>query len=131
MAKKKQRKPAPNARDSHHLLFTRATWQGQWSKRLRNHPYCIVRLPRSKVHEAIHQHVSGIPVPPEWICESVLCQINEMAQVGLIGRKDNITQRLTVLIEEFGCFDDKTAEYAVQMLKWQRNVVHRSLRGEI
>lgn len=129
MAKKKQRHPAPNQRDRHHLLFTRRIWDGQWAKCLRNHPYASVRIPRQALHEAIHQHCRGVPPPPEWVCEAVFYEIRDLESRKLITKRDSLEQRLTVLIEEFKCFEG--TEYTVQMLKWQRQIVQLSRRGEI
>lgn len=129
MAKKKQRHPAPNQRDRHHLLFTRRTWTGCWAKCLREHPYTSVRIPRKAMHDSIHEHCLAIPPPPEWVCEAVWHELNDMQDLGLIGKHDDITQRLTVLIEEFKCFEG--TEYTVQMLEWQRKIVQLSRRGDI
>lgn len=129
MAKKKQRHPAPNCRDTHHILYARRIWDGQWAKCLRNHHYTSVRIPRRGLHEAIHRHCRGVPPPPEWVCEAVFYEIRDLESRKLITKRDSLEQRLTVLIEEFKCFEG--TEYTVQMLKWQRQIVQLSRRGEI
>lgn len=129
MAKTNQRRPAPNERDTHHLLYTRRTFCEPWAHKLREHPYLRVRVPRAKVHQEIHDLCPSIPPPPEWVCEAVWHELNYLFDSKLINKHDNIVQRLFVIIEELNCYDDERTKRSVEMLKVQRQIVLDCMRG--
>ena len=131
MAKQGQHRPAPNRRDTHHILFTRRAWEGQWARKLRGHPYMMARIPRDSMHQAIHEHCRAIPPPPEWVCEAVWHELNDMQNRKLISKSDNILQKINVIKEELSCFDNEQTAYTVKMLEWQRTIILRWLRGEL
>ena len=105
--------------DRHHILWYKRDYSKGWAKRLRDHPYCSIEIPRDTLHHRIHREVSHIPVPRVITIKSALEQLALLERYGGISKDDRIDKRLLVLMALFDCADPKT----YQALKKQYEIV--------
>ena len=85
------------AKDRHHLLWTRRKWRKDFGGKLRSHWY--LRVPISvSLHRFIHENMSGIPRCNEALCESALIQLDYLSAHQVIHKDDTLEQRLQLLI---------------------------------
>lgn len=96
------------ATDRHHLLWYRREYNKGWAKRLRDHWYLSVEIPRDTLHRQIHCEVAHIPVPRVIAIKSALEQLDLLEKFGGISRKDSIEKRLAVLVALFDCIEPPT-----------------------
>lgn len=96
--------------DRHHLLWYRKDYSKGWAKRLRDHWYCSVEIPRDTLHRQIHYEISHIPVPRVVITKSALEQLYSLERYGGISCNDDIRKRLKVLCALFDCAEPRTYE---------------------
>lgn len=96
--------------DKHHILWYRRDYNKGWAKRLRDHPYCSVEIPRDTLHRLIHFEVSHIPVPRVMSIKGALEQLAYLEKYGGISKDDKIDKRLLVLMALFDCVEPKTYE---------------------
>lgn len=94
--------------DRHHLLWYRKNYSKGWAKRLRDHWYCSVEIPRDTLHKEIHHKIAHIPVPRVISIKSALEQLNLLEKFGGISKDDNIEKRLQVLLALFDCAEPST-----------------------
>lgn len=118
--KKKQRtQVVSNCCDRHHIFWTRRSYsQHPWALKLRNHPYCIVLIPKNTLHREIHQNVVEVPLPSEMVCESTFKELNRLWDFGAITENDGIIKRLDLLIFIMKYAADDT----VEVLQQQRDI---------
>lgn len=121
---------AKSVMDTHHICYSRKSWNTQWAHKLREHPYMKVRIPRDTLHRQIHDACDTITPPPEWISEALWFELEELYQNGIVDRHDNIHQRLTVLLAELSEFDDPELGKTVDQLLLQKRIVHRFYTGD-
>ena len=107
--------------DTHHILWYRRNYSKGWAKKLRDHWYCKVEIPRDTLHRQIHYEVAHIPVPRVISMKGALEQLALLERFGGISRDDSIEKRLLVLMALFDCAEPKT----YKALKEQYNVVCR------
>lgn len=96
--------------DRHHTLWYKKSYSKGWAKKLRDHWYCIVEIPRDTLHRKIHYEVAYIPVPRAIIIKSALEQLDLLERFGGISNKDDIERRLMVLHALFDCSEPQTAD---------------------
>lgn len=106
MSEMKKVKPT----DRHHILWYRRDYSKGWAKRLRDHWYCSVEIPRDTLHHQIHYEISHIPVPRVISIKAALEQLALLERFGGINKDDNIERRLMVLCALFECVEPKTFE---------------------
>ena len=94
--------------DRHHLLWYRREYSKGWAKRLRDHWYLSIEIPRDTLHRQIHYEVAHIPVPRVISIKSALEQLNLLEKFNGISRNDNIEKRLMVLLALFDCAEPAT-----------------------
>lgn len=87
--------------DRHHLLWYKREYSKGWAKRLRDHWYLRVEIPRDTLHRQIHYEVAHIPVPRVINIKSALEQLNLLEKFGGISSDDSIEKRLLVLLALF------------------------------
>ncbi len=105
----------------HHIFYQRRYWSKRtWSYALRNHQFCIAELP-IKDHNVIHAELLTVPIPPEFICENTVREINRLWDFGAIGPDTPIQVRLNVLI----CLLDYVATDTANALKQQKNTLNK------
>lgn len=109
-----------NAKDKHHIFYTRNKWSHGPSCRLRLYPYCIVLIDKYTLHKYIHEHLTYIPTPRCSSIREVLYQLEQLREYGAISLNDPIEKRLQVLIALFECVEQPTAN----ALKKQLKLVH-------
>lgn len=96
--------------DRHHILWYKRDYSKGWAKRIRDHWYCTVEIPRNTLHKQIHYEVSHIPVPRVMSIKSALEQLELLERFGGISRDDDIEKRVMVLMALFDCCEPKTHE---------------------
>lgn len=94
--------------DTHHLLWYKRDYSKGWAKRLRDHWYCRVDIPRDTLHKEIHNQVSYVPVPGACAIKDALFHLNLLERFGGIGPNDPIEKRLQVLMALFDCCEPAT-----------------------
>ena len=116
--KKKKRKGlfGTTALDSHHIFYTRVSWNQPVPNRLRSHWYCIVDIPKGTVHHAIHNAIRYIPVPRNDCILAALDQLYLLEDYGAIRPDDPIEKRLAVLAGLFDCVAQPTADALIAQL---------------
>lgn len=107
--KRRNRKPREGL-GNHHLCWTKRSWTGEYTYQLRTHPYCIVQLPETGLHQVIHRKLWEIPRPREENARLALEQIAMLENSNGIHRDDAIEKRLIVLIALFECIEQPTAD---------------------
>lgn len=105
--------------DSHHILWYKRDYQKGWAKRLRDHWYCRISIPRDTLHREIHSEVAHIPVPRAASIKDALFQLQLLERFGGISPDDNFDKRLMVLMALFECVEPATYE----ALKKQHEIV--------
>lgn len=89
------------ATDRHHILWYKKDYDKGWAKRIRDHWYCSVEIPRDTLHKRIHHEVAHIPVPRVISIKAALEQLELLEEFGGISREDPIDKRLMVLMAVF------------------------------
>lgn len=107
--------------DCHHLLWRRRDWSRGYAKALRNHWYCMIKIPRDTLHRLIHDEVLKIPVPSGLICRDTLAQLQLLEKANVIHDTDPIEKRLRVLICCLDTGDSPTAEALKRQLEVVEN----------
>lgn len=110
MSKKKKKKWFGTPMDDHHIFYTRTAWIGMFPNKLRQHWYCIVKVPKTTVHHAIHQEVRYVPVPRDVNIMDALEHLDSLSYHGAISENDTVEKRLAVLINLFDCVEKPTAD---------------------
>lgn len=110
---------AKKSTDRHHIVWYKRDYAKGYAKRLRDHWYCSVEIPRDTLHRKIHYEVAHIPVPRVQSIKSALYQLELLEQYGGIHKDDSIERRLMVLCALFDCVEPKTYE----ALKKQYDIV--------
>lgn len=105
--------------DRHHLLWYKREYSKGWAKRIRDHWYLHVEIPRDTLHRQIHYEVAHIPVPRVISIKGALEQLNLLEKFGGINKDDSIEKRLMVLMALFDCCEPAT----YNALKKQYDVV--------
>lgn len=105
--------------DRHHLLWYKREYSKGWAKRIRDHWYLHVEIPRDTLHRQIHYEVAHIPVPRVIAIKGALEQLNLLEEFGGINKDDSIEKRLMVLMALFDCCEPAT----YNALKKQYDVV--------
>lgn len=108
--KKKKHYFGGTAVDSHHIFYTRVSWNSVVPNRLRSHWYCVVEIPKGTLHHAIHDKVRYIPVPREISIMSALEELTVLEDYGAIRPDDPLEKRLRILINIFAGTDKPTAD---------------------
>lgn len=109
-----------NQFDKHHIFYIRRKWRRGILNQLRQHPYCVVLIPRDTLHLYIHSNLAAVPVARGCIVKEVLFHLKVLNEYGAIGLDDPIEKRLLVLTALFDCADQATAD----ALKEQLRLVH-------
>lgn len=94
--------------DRHHLLWYKRDYSKGWAKRIRDHWYCSVEIPRDTLHRQIHYEVAHIPVPRAISIKAALEQLELLERFGGIHHDDPIEKRLMVLMAVFDCCEPAT-----------------------
>ena len=94
--------------DKHHLFWYRKDYNKGLSKRLRNHWYCSLIIPKNTLHRYIHHHTKHIPVPSGVNIRGALEQLELLEKFGGISKEDPIEKRLIVLMALFDYCEPKT-----------------------
>ena len=94
--------------DRHHILWYKRDYQKGWAKRLRDHWFCCVEIPRDTLHRKIHCEVAHIPVPKVSSIKSALQQLEILERYGGIKPSDDIERRVMVLMALFECIEPST-----------------------
>lgn len=94
--------------DRHHLLWYKREYSKGWAKRIRDHWYLHIEIPRDTLHRKIHYEVAHIPVPRVVSIKGALEQLNLLEKFGGISRNDTIEKRLMVLMALFDCIEPAT-----------------------
>lgn len=102
--------------DTHHLLWYKRDYSKGWAKRLRDHWYCRVDIPRDTLHREIHNQVRYVPVPRIFIIKEALYQLNLLERFGGISPNDPIEKRLRVLMALFDCCEPATYNALLKQL---------------
>lgn len=105
--------------DRHHIFWYHKDYARGYAKKLRDHWYCVIEIPRDSLHHRIHYEISHIPVPRSYAIKDALRQLELLEQYGSIHHADNIERRLLVLMSLFDCCEPNTLE----ALRKQYNVV--------
>lgn len=103
--------------DRHHILWHKKDYNKGWAKRLRDHWYCTVEIPRETLHRRIHHEITHIPVPRVISIKSALEQLNLLEKFGGISREDDIEKRVMVLHALFDCAEPQTANALKKQLE--------------
>lgn len=107
--------------DRHHIFYTMAEWHEGMSKKLRDHPYCIVPTLRG-LHNKVHAKVeNGVPLPSDFHMRSAITALDYLLLFGTISEQDDIERRLVNLILLFEGVEKPT----VEALKAQLQAVRR------
>lgn len=107
--KRKFRKPRTNL-DTHHIFWTRRSWNHGPARDLRDFWYCKIQIPREGLHHHIHEEVFKIPVPCSGLIEDCLLQLQMLEKANAIHDDDPIKKRLEILICCLDTGDSPTAE---------------------
>lgn len=110
----------PSKSDKHHIFFPHRYWKRGKAKKLRDHPYCHVAIPRDTLHNQIHLEVPGVPIPNAFAVDAAIFQLDLLMRYGAITLKDPISKRLKILIAVLACMEDPTTE----ALREQLRIVH-------
>ena len=105
--------------NTHHLLWTKKSYDTGYARALRAHPYCQVLIPAETLHKQIHHAIRTIPVPTGSDARSVFELLIWLEQLGQLDFCDSIEERLIFLINHL-----KT-ERTTDALRRQLNVVER------
>lgn len=105
--------------DRHHLLWYREDYSKGWAKRLRDHWYCSVDIPRDTLHKEIHDEITHIPVPRVVNIKTALQQLSLLEKFGGISKDDCVKKRLIVLLALF----EYVEPYTYAALKTQYDIV--------
>lgn len=108
------------AMDKHHIVWSKNDFSKGWPKRLRDHWYLCVKIPRDTLHQEIHCKVSHIPVPKPSNIKIALAQLAILEKFGGICQEDDIEKRVNVLCALFDCVEPATYE----ALKAQLDIIH-------
>lgn len=103
--------------DRHHILWYKRDYSKGWAKRIRDHWYCVVEIPRDTLHRRIHYEVSHIPVPRAVSIKSALEQLETLDRFGGISRSDSIEKRVMVLHALFDISEPQTANALKKQLE--------------
>ena len=103
--------------DRHHIFWYHKAYSKGWAKRLRDHWYCSVEIPRATLHHRIHYEVSHIPVPRSMSIRLALEQIEILKEYASISRDDDIKKRLKVLMSLFDYLEPETHEALARQYK--------------
>lgn len=107
--------------DRHHILWYHSEYDRGWAKRLRDHWYLKVEIPKDTLHRQIHHEVVHIPVPRAISIKAALDQLEMLNKFGGISGEDSLEKRLLVLLAIFECIEPNT----YNALKKQYDVVYR------
>ena len=114
--------------DRHHLVWYKRDYSKGWAKRLRDHWYLSVEIPRDTLHRKIHYEIAHIPVPRVVAIKGALEQLDLLEKFGGIGRDDSIEKRLMVLCALFDCCEVKTYEALKKQYKLVCGFYHHDPR---
>lgn len=106
----KSHKKNISAFDHHHLLWTRARWNGGALRELRLYWYCIILIPRDTLHRHIHANMCFIPVISQNSARYALNQLNMLDKAGALHEDDPIEKRLNLLAALFDYVEQETAD---------------------
>ena len=106
--------------DKHHIVWSKNDFSRGWPKRLRDHWYLCVRIPREPLHQEIHCRISHVPVPRNASIKVALAQLAILEKFGGINQEDDIEKRVSVLCALFDCVEPATYE----ALKAQLDIIH-------
>lgn len=98
------------ATDKHHLFYYRKDYSIGWAKKLRNHWYCSLIIPKNTLHRYIHHNTKNIPVPRAPNIKSAIDQLELLESFGGISPNDSIQKRLLVLMALFDYCEPNTYE---------------------
>lgn len=116
------------ATDCHHILWYKKEYSKGWAKRLRDHWYCRLEIPRDTLHRQIHHEVAHIPVPRVISIKSALQQLEILERFGGISADDTIDKRLKVLMAIFDCCEPATHNALKKQLDVVCKFYHKSPR---
>ena len=108
--RKKKRAPIGNARDTHHLCYTRNSWGRGNLRKLRDYWYCKINIQRDTLHRKIHLELPAIPPPKDSSAKDALFQLEMLERFSAISEYDYIERRLELLASLFDCSDQETAD---------------------
>lgn len=108
--RKNRRIECPYIKDCHHILWQKNKWKQGSIRKLRDHYYCKIYIPRNTLHRYIHQDIVEIPVPREMDAKAALWHLDYLERFGAISDKDPFEKRLIVLIALFECVAQPTAD---------------------
>ena len=117
--KKPKKNWLPTAVDTHHIFYTKVSWNSVTTNRLRSHWYCIVEIPKGTLHHRIHEAVRYVPVPRDITIMAAIEQLTVLEDYGAIRPDDSFEKRLRILIRLFDSTDQPTAN----ALKKQLDIV--------
>lgn len=103
--------------DRHHIFWYKREYSRGWLKRLREHWYCSLEIPRDTLHRRIHYEVSHVPVPRIGSVKSAFEQLTMLEKHGAISRDDDIEKRLKVLLALFDYMEPETTKALEKQLK--------------
>lgn len=117
--KKKSAKKCPirAGYDRHHIFYQGRHYNCAELLQLRNHPYCVVPIPRDTLHREIHEFVGDIPKPSKINAKETLFQIEALEKAGSISLEDSLEKRLDLLAFFFDCVEQPTADALRKQLK--------------
>lgn len=109
---KKRRAPKVYSRscDIHHICYIRRSWNSGYPRKIRDHPYFKISIPRDTLHRMIHSELKEIPVPSELAAKSAYEQILLLENYCALHYGDPIEKRLSILIAIFDCSAQETAD---------------------
>lgn len=107
--------------DRHHIFWCKKDYNKGWARRLRDHWYCVVKIPTDTIHHQIHHEMDCIPVPKVFSIKKAFEQLDMLEKYGAIHSDDDIEKRLKVLLALFDCIEPATAD----ALRKQLDIVHR------
>ena len=87
--------------NAHHCLWKRNCWDTGWARRLRNHPYCRIEIPRDTLHQLIHATIPEIPVASGIACKTAYEALNSWLEAEFISMDDNLSTRCANLMRCF------------------------------
>lgn len=114
--------------DRHHIVWYKRDYSKGWAKRLRDHWYCSVEIPRDTLHRQIHYEISHIPVPKAVSIKGALEQLNLLEKFGGIHKDDSIEMRLKVLMALFDYCEPKTHEALTKQYELVCEFYHKNPR---
>ena len=115
--KKKKRINFGGGIDTHHIFFTKLSWDEPYAHKLRTHWYCIVEIPKKTWHHAIHEKVRYVPVPKKGSILTALGELTLLEDYGAIRPDDPIEKRLKLLANLFAGTDKPTADALEKQLE--------------